>query len=112
VDFSRSERSAIDHKFEVSFYEGTQGYRSSGCPSAVTRLRSILELGRRFVSDEPDYDGLAARLGTKRPSDLKMRNSTPDTAPEYDDDAIIKFLEDTWDARVRDGVRRMELFSR
>jgi hypothetical protein len=64
------------------------------------------------VSDEPNYDSLAARLGTKRPSDLKMRNSTPDTAPEFGDDAVVSFLEDNWDALVMDGVRRMKLLSR
>jgi hypothetical protein len=60
------------------------------------------------MSEDPKYDGLAARLGTKRPSDLKMKNS----AVEHDDDAVMKSIDDNWDALVKDGVRRMRLLSR
>jgi hypothetical protein len=43
-----------------------------------------------------------------RPSDLKMKNS----ADEHDDDAVMKSIDENWDARVRDGVRRMGMLSR
>jgi hypothetical protein len=37
-----------------------------------------------------------------------MKNS----APEHDDDAVMKSIDDNWDALVKDGVRRMGLLSR
>ena len=60
------------------------------------------------MSENPNYEGLAERLGSKRPSDLKMKNS----AFEHDDDAVMQSIDDNWDALVKDGVRRMGMLAR
>jgi hypothetical protein len=50
---------------------------------------------------------LAAHLGDKKPSGLRMKNS----AQEHDDDAVCVSIRSNWDARVAEGIERMELLA-
>jgi hypothetical protein len=62
----------------------------------------------RSMSEDPNVKNLAALLGDKSPSDLRMKNS----AQEHDDDAMSKSIRDNWKERVKEGMERMELLSR
>jgi len=60
------------------------------------------------MSEDPNVKNLAALLGDKKPSDLRMKSS----AQEYDDDAVSKSIRENWKDRVKEGMERMELLSR
>ncbi|QQP88551.1 hypothetical protein IGS68_21365 [Skermanella sp. TT6] len=64
--------------------------------------------GMNQMSEDRAAGDLSVLLGTIRPSDLRMKSP----AKEFDDDAAIKFIEDNWDALVKDGVERMRRLSR